>query len=210
MISWRNRRLAWIHWHLMYHTCSLFSVDLWFQSLMVTMPVTLPIWSRNTLTQKNWVAIIGLSCTWTIALQGQGSLKTQGKTSMLNFYHLHSMSSSEKQRVLHLFQIFKVSEGITDLQFLMLTHGLRWSRSVNWSTDYYTPVSWKFNCMHLSTETGTQNRKLGLIFSEEDTNFDTFLVDHKCNKFCKFITYHHCQYLQMMKSKPEGCWVAGS
>ena len=42
--------------------------------------------------------------------------------------------------------------------------------------------------MHLSTEWGAWNRKLGLIFSEWNTNFDTFLVDHECNKFCKF--YH--------------------
>ncbi|KIM36153.1 hypothetical protein M413DRAFT_449355 [Hebeloma cylindrosporum] len=28
--------------------------------------------------------------------------------------------------------------------------------------------------------------KLGLIFSEGNTNFDTFLTDHECNKFCKF------------------------
>ena len=30
------------------------------------------------------------------------------------------------------------------------------------------------------------DRKLGLIFSEGNTNFDTFLTDHECNKFCKF------------------------
>ena len=39
-ISWRIQRLAWVHQHSMYHICSLFSVDLQFQSLMVTMPVT--------------------------------------------------------------------------------------------------------------------------------------------------------------------------
>ena len=33
---------------------------------------------------------------------------------------------------------------------------------------------------------GIGNRKLGLIFSEGNTNFDTFLTDHECNKFCKF------------------------
>jgi hypothetical protein len=28
-------------------------------------------------------------------------------------------------------------------------------------------------------------RKLGLIFNEGNTNYDTFLTEHECNQFCK-------------------------